>query len=116
QALMKDGLPALGLLVLRVAFGLGIARHGYGKVFEGGATGMADGVAKLGLPMPLVMAWAAGLSEFAGGLLLTLGLATRAAAFFVAVTMAVAAFLHHARDPLSVKELALAYLAASLTL
>ncbi|HEX6987359.1 MAG TPA: DoxX family protein, partial [Planctomycetaceae bacterium] len=40
-------------------------------------------------------AWTAALSEFAGGILLMLGLATRFAAVFVAATMAVAAFKVH---------------------
>jgi len=113
---MKDGWPSLGLLLLRVGFGLGIARHGYGKVFEGGATSMVEGVGKMGFPVPVVFAWAAALSEFAGGVLMALGLATRVAALFVAATMATAAFVHHAQDPLSVKELALAYFTASCTI
>ena len=112
---MKDGGAALGLFILRVAFGLGIARHGYGKVFEGGATQMVDPVGRMGFPAPVIFAWAAALSEFAGGLLMALGLATRAAAAFVAVTMGTAVFVAHAHDPIGTKELALAYLAASLT-
>ncbi len=110
---MKDGLPAAGLLVLRLAFGLGLARHGYDKVFAGRAMDLVPELARLGLPLPVVFAWAAALSEFAGGLLLALGLATRAAAAFAAATMATAAFVHHAADPLAAKELALAYLAVS---
>jgi putative oxidoreductase len=112
---MKDSGAALGLLILRLAFGLGIARHGYGKVFEGGAGKMVDAVGTLGFPLPLVFAWAAALSEFAGGLLMALGLATRGAAAFVATTMGVAAFMFHAHDPIDTKEKALAYFAAALT-
>lgn len=41
---------------------------------------------------------------------MALGLATRPAAFFAACTMFVAAFIRHATDPFSKKELALAYL------
>jgi len=113
---MKEAVPGLGLLILRLAFGLGIARHGYGKVFEGGATSMVETVGKLGFPAPLLFAWAAALSEFAGGLLVALGLATRVAALFIAATMGTAAFVFHAQDPLARKELALAYLASSLAL
>lgn len=106
---MKETLQQLGLLWLRVIAGAGMAYHGYGKVFGGVADKMVEGVANMGFPMPVVFAWAAALSEFAGGILLILGLGTRFAAFFIFVTMAVAAFKVHGADPLQVKELALAY-------
>ncbi len=109
---MSDAKPAwtdLGLLWLRVLMGVGIAYHGYGKVFGGHVSGLAQGVAAMGFPMPELFAWAAALSEFLGGICVALGLGTRVAAFFVFSTMSVAAFIHHRADPLSVKELALAY-------
>ena len=98
-----------GLLWLRILMGLGIAYHGYGKVFGGHVQGLAAGVAQMGLPFPEAFAWAAALSEFAGGLFIAAGLGTRIAAFFVFCTMSVAAFMAHAADPFKVKELALAY-------
>ena len=100
---------AWGLLWLRMLMGLGIAHHGYGKIFGGRIAQFTEGVAKLGFPMPEVFAWAAALSEFVGGLCIALGLKTRVAALCVFMTMSVAAFLRHAADPFSVKELALAY-------
>lgn len=106
---MKESLSHLGLLWLRVLMGAGIASHGYGKVLGGGVSGMVDGVAKMGFPMPEVFAWAAALAEFAGGICIVLGLFTRVSALFVFVTMTVAAFVAHAADPFKVKELALAY-------
>lgn len=106
----------LGLLALRVLFGAGIAYHGYGKVFGGQVNMLIDGVTAMGFPMPVVFAWAASLSEFAGGICLALGLLTRPAAFFVFVTMSVAAFKVHAADPFQTKELALAYWSASAAL
>ena len=102
-----------GLLWLRVLIGVGMAHHGYGKVFGGHIPQFAEGVAAMRFPMPLVFAWAAALSEFAGGIFLALGLFTRVAAFFVFFTMGVAAFIHHSKDALQVKELALLYWAAS---
>ena len=99
----------LGLLFLRVMMGAGIAYHGYGKVFGGHIGMLAEGVAKMGFPFPEVMAWAAALSEFAGGICIALGLFTRPAALSVFITMSVAAFVAHSADPLKVKELALAY-------
>ncbi len=98
-----------GLLWLRVLMGTGIAYHGYGKVFGGQVAMLTEGVAKMGFPMPEVFAWAAALSEFAGGICIVLGLFTRPAACFVFATMSVAAFIAHASDPFKVKELALAF-------
>ena len=71
---------------------------------------LTEGVAHMGFPMPEVFAWAATLSEFVGGILLILGLATRFAAFFIFFTMSVAAFIALKSAPLQGgKELALAY-------
>ncbi len=100
---------AVGLLWLRVLAGLGIAYHGYGKIFEGDMAKFADGIAKMGFPAPMLFAWAAALSELAGGILLALGLGTRFAALAVLTTMGVAVFIRHAQDPFARKELALAY-------
>jgi putative oxidoreductase len=105
----KEVLTDAGLLWLRVWTGLGMAYHGYGKVFGGSMDKMAEGVAAMGFPAPMVFAWAAALSEFAGGVLLVLGLFTRPAAMFILFTMGVAAFIAHSADPFSKKELALAY-------
>ena len=110
---MQEKRLSLGLLWLRVIAGAGIAYHGYGKVFGGQMPMMIEGVGKMGFPMPVVFAWAAALSEFLGGILWVLGLGTRFAALFVLITMSVAAFITHAKDPLQVKELALAYWAIS---
>ncbi|OGX24171.1 MAG: hypothetical protein A2787_03550 [Omnitrophica WOR_2 bacterium RIFCSPHIGHO2_01_FULL_48_9] len=109
---MKDSsgtLLHLGLLWLRILMGAGIAYHGYGKVFGGHITMLTEGVTKMGLPFPEIMAWAAALSEFLGGICIALGLFTRPAAFFIFITMSVAAFVVHKADPLNIKELALAY-------
>ncbi len=113
---MSDKLRDFGLLVLRLGFGLGIAYHGYGKIFGGRMEKFIGGVAELGFPAPEFFAWAAASSEFAGGLLIAAGLFTRPAAYFVAVTMLVAAFGRHAADPFERKELALAFLFASLAI
>jgi putative oxidoreductase len=94
----------VALLILRTA-GLGLAlAHGWGKVVmlaSGGGDGFIRAVSAMGFPMPGVFAWAAALAEFAGGLAVALGLATRTAAGLAAFTMAVAAFgRHHAHDRL----------------
>lgn len=105
----------LGLLILRLGVGLSLAfAHGLGKIPP--SAGFTDGVAALGFPLPVYFAWAAGLSEFVGGLLLALGLLTRPAAVFVACTMATAFFVRHADDPFADAEKAFLYLFAALAL
>ena len=102
-------LSSLGLLWLRVLMGSSIAVHGYQKIFGGGVETFASFVETLGLPFPLAAAWVAALSEFVGGILIVLGLGTRFAALLIFGTMTVAAFVAHASDPFSTKELALAF-------
>ncbi|MGE0325233.1 MAG: DoxX family protein [Polyangiaceae bacterium] len=105
----------LGLLVLRVWFGLTMAFvHGYGKLMNLGD--FSAKVAKLGLPLPGVLGPAAGLSEFLGGILLALGLMTRLSSVSLICTMSVAAFVVHAHDPFQKKELALCYGVAAVAL
>ncbi len=106
---------SLGLLIGRVMFGLIMAfAHGMGKVPPSDM--LVDGVAGMGLPLPGLMAWAAGLAEFAGGILIAVGLFTRPAAVLWVVTMAVAAFVAHGADPFQKKELALLYLSFGVVL
>ena len=102
----------VALTVLRAAAGLMMATHGWGKLPV--SDEFVQGVGDMGLPFPVVFAWIAALSEFAGGLLLAAGLFTRFAAFMIAGTMFVAAFIAHAGDPLSAREMALLYLAISI--
>lgn len=105
----------IGLLVLRLTAGLCLAfLHGMGKVPP--APQFVDGVAAMGFPMPAFFAWAAGLAEFAGGLFLAAGLFMRPAAAFVAITMAVAAFVAHAGDPIGDRELPLVFLSIAVSL
>lgn len=107
----------LALLVLRIVFGLTLAfGHGLGKLPP--SEGFVDGTAAMGFPLPTLFAWAAALSEFAGGVLLALGLLTRPAALFVAITMAVAFVVRHQAAVTGPEsgEMALLYLAASVAL
>jgi putative oxidoreductase len=103
------GASDIGLLFLRLA-GVGLATHGYAKIFGGGVSGTVDAAEAMGFPLPVVFGWAAAASELLGGALVAIGLFTRPAAVFAAITMFVAAFLHHAEDPFARRELALAYL------
>lgn len=97
-----------GLALLRIFAGISLAfAHGFGKVPPG--EGLITGTANLGFPAPTLFAWAAGLSEFLGGIFLALGFLTRFAGFFVAFTMLVAILGVHAADPYQKKELAFMY-------
>lgn len=100
-------------LALRLFAGLSMALgHGIGKIPPSdGFVNMLDGQ---GLPFAIVFAWAAGLSEFVGGLFLAIGLATRPAALFLTLTMLYAGFIRHGDDPFSSKEKALLYAAIGL--
>jgi putative oxidoreductase len=103
----------LGLLLLRVFMGLALAfAHGLNKLPP--TERFVAGVVEMGFPAPLFFAWASGITEFGGGLLLALGLLTRPAALLIAVNMLVAAFLRQAGDPFKERELAYFYLAAAL--
>jgi putative oxidoreductase len=82
-----DRLQPLALLVMRLALGAVMVGHGYHKVF-GGLHHHVQFVESLGLP-----GWSAYLSafaEFLGGLLVLIGLFTRAAAFAICIDMCVA--------------------------
>lgn len=103
----------LSLAALRIFVGLSLMfAHGMGKIPV--SEGFIEHTASLGFPMPTVFAWLAALSEFGGALLLALGLFTRPAAFMVASTMFVAAFVNHEGDPFAAAEKAYLYLALAL--
>lgn len=105
----------MGLLLLRVWFGLVLAlAHGLSKVSD--LPSFIASVSRHGIPLPALTAPFAAASEFAGGLLLALGLWSRAAALAVGGTMLVAALHVHADDPFRKQEFALAYAVAALAL
>ncbi|MFZ8934394.1 MAG: DoxX family protein [Bacteriovoracaceae bacterium] len=105
----------IGLLILRVSAGLAMAfGHGLGKLPPSdGFIGMIQ--SKMGLPLPTVMAWLAGLGEFLGGLFMALGIMTRPSALFMAAVMFMATFNFHLSDPFAAKEKALLFLIIGLT-
>jgi putative oxidoreductase len=72
--------------VLRIVTGLAFSQHGFGKIL--GILG--DPVDDVGSQI-----WFGGLIELVGGVLIALGLATRAAAFLASGTMAVAYIQFH---------------------
>ena len=86
----------VALLVVRVAFGVGLAAHGYNKVFgSGGLEGTARWFGSLGMRWPAFQARAAAGTEMGAGLLFAAGLLTPLAAAGVVSVMTVAAWTAH---------------------
>lgn len=109
----NTALNDLALFILRVFIGLTMAfSHGLAKMPP--SEQLIAGVEAMGFPAPQMFAWLASLAEFAGGLLLAVGLLTRPSAALMAITMAVAAFVAHSADPFAKKEMALLFLFTSL--
>ena len=101
---------SFALLLLRIFTGIGIATHGYSKLFIS-FDGFNSYVVSLGIPS--FLAPVAAVSEFFGGICLALGFFSRFWALFIAVTMGVAAFVAHNGQSFAKKELALFYLVVS---
>ena len=75
------------LSIVRIVVGLLFLEHGLSKLF-----GFPNGTVR----EMFTLSWYSGVIEFSTGTLLTLGLATRAAAFLASGEMAFAYFLGHA--------------------
>lgn len=76
------------LSILRIMAGLLFLEHGMSRLFAFPSP--------LPTPHPLTMYWFAGCIEFVGGILVSLGLWTRLAAFVMSGEMASAYFISHA--------------------
>jgi putative oxidoreductase len=87
-------LAPYGLTFIRIFIGLFIARHGYPKLFEGAAAGLAGSLLpKLGLQPALAWAYLIGVTEFVGGIMLAVGFLTRFAAAALVIEFAVIVFV-----------------------
>ncbi|MDN3725055.1 DoxX family protein [Aequorivita sp. SDUM287046] len=97
----------LGLLLLRIGFGGMMLTHGIPKLLKmlSGDFSFGDPIG-IGEPASLVLAV---LGEVVFPILVIIGFKTRLAAIPVIITMAVAAFIVHAADPLGTKEMAILY-------
>ena len=86
----------LGLLVLRVVFGLFFAYHGYNKMFgKGGIKGTVGWFASIGMKWPGAQARIAAVTEMGAGVLLAAGLLTPLAAAGIIGVMVVAIVVAH---------------------
>ena len=90
---------AVALLVLRVVAGLIMAAHGAQKLFGWwggpGLTGWTSAMERMRIRPAPGWAWIAALSEFGGGLMFALGLASPLGSFAIAGAMMVAISLVH---------------------
>ena len=82
----------LGYTLVRVALGAILIPHGFGKVFGHDAVHVAKHFVDFGWPFPLAWGYFIGVLEFFGGILLVLGLFTRAIALAFTIEMAVISF------------------------
>jgi len=105
---MNSTYVSLGLLLLRLTFGVMMAVHGWQKLsaFNEIAENFPD---PLGMGSQLSLISAIG-AELGCSLLLIAGVFTRLAALPLAFTMVIALFVIHGADPWQKKELAACYL------
>lgn len=105
----RESSIAIGLLILRVAFGCMMFVHGWQKIsaFEALSKTFPDPLG-VGHKLSLILAIGA---EAGCSILLVIGLFTRLSVIPLVVTMIVALFIVHGDDPWKTKELAATYLA-----
>jgi putative oxidoreductase len=93
---------SFGILMLRLAVGLGLAAHGSQKLFGWfgghGIAGTGQFLEQMGFRPGRVFAVQAGLAEFLGGLFLAAGLLTPLASAAVVAVMMVAALSAHLKN------------------
>ena len=106
---MKKNFNDLALLLLRVGFGGLILTHGIPKIDRlSNASEFADPIG-LGPTVSLILVL---IGEVIAPVLIIIGFKTKLATIPSIITMAVAAFIVHANDPIGTKEKALLYLFA----
>ena len=100
---------------LRVLVGMMMIYHGTPKVFEG-TSGLSEALASRGWPLPWLLGVLTAYTEFAGGILLTVGFLTRPVAVAMAVLFFIITFVFHGGDPFGDKELPLLYFVLSVAI
>ncbi len=95
---ISDRFGDIGILVARLGFGLYLSlAHGLAKLPP--SEQLIGGVEKMGLPLPVLMAWLAAFAEGIAALCVAVGLLTRPMALMAVIAMGVAAFVAHGSDP-----------------
>lgn len=103
-----------GLLILRIAFSGMLLTHGIPKLLKllSGNFEFGDPIG-IGAPASLILAV---LGEVIFPILVIIGFKTRLATIPIIITMAVAAFVVHANDPIGTKEKAILFLIAFISI
>jgi putative oxidoreductase len=92
---LPTALADVALLIGRVLLGVLFIAHGWQKLFTNGVDATAAFFGQMGVPLPTLAAWGAGLVELGGGVALVLGLLTPLAALALLLDMIGAyAFVH----------------------
>jgi putative oxidoreductase len=110
-----NSLQPFGALLMRVVLGVAMVMHSYEKVIPHGALShYAHYIVSLG--MPYWLGYVSAFTEFAGGILLILGLLTRFAAFMISINMAFAIILVNRHHGYSGSQYSLALLVVAMML
>jgi putative oxidoreductase len=91
-AAFYETLAPYSFALIRIALGLILLPHGYAKLFLNDAVPASHRFVEFGWAYPLAWAYFIGAVEFFGGILLALGLFTRAVALAFVIEMAVISF------------------------
>ncbi|HEX6574760.1 MAG TPA: DoxX family protein [Gemmatimonadaceae bacterium] len=93
-----DRQAQIGLGIVRIVAGIVFMAHGYQKFFTMGIPGVTGFFGGLGIPLPGVAAPMVATLELVGGFLLVIGLFARFIAIPLAIDMATAIALVHAKN------------------
>lgn len=85
----------LAILIARLGIGIIFLAHGWQKLFTIGLGPTAAGFKAMGVPLPTLSAWFAGIVEFFGGAMLILGLLVPIAGVLLFLDMLGAFFTVH---------------------
>lgn len=104
----------VGLLALRIAVGIIFIHHGWSKWQD--IAGTAELFRGIHIPLALFMAYVVATVELVGGIMVLLGVYTKEASKFLAMTMIVALLTVHLKQPFAKAEFPLVLLGATLAL